>query len=163
MQCGKSWRKRSSNFFTLGLFIPYHIVTGLVPSKWFQRKEEWRSLKIAKMNLSHNEPSWGGECVSITESSTRQQKKDHFPLPFVDEMLERLVKHSFFCFLDGYLGYHQIPIHPDDQSKTTFTCPYGTYAYRRMLFRLCNAPEVDKAKIKVIEQLPPPDKRQRDS
>ena len=47
-------------------------------------------------------------------------KKDHFPLPFIDEMLERLAKHSFFCFLDGYSGYHQIPIHPDDQSKATF-------------------------------------------
>jgi hypothetical protein len=67
-------------------------------------------------------------------------KKDHFPLPFIDEMLERLAKHSFFCFLDGYSGYHQIPIHPDDQSKTMFTCPYGTYAYRRISFRLCNAP-----------------------
>ena len=41
-------------------------------------------------------------------------KKDHFSLPFIDEMLERLAKHSFFCFLDGYSGYHQIPIHPDD-------------------------------------------------
>jgi hypothetical protein len=67
-------------------------------------------------------------------------KKDQFPLPFIDEMLERLVKHSFFCFLDRYLGYHQIPIHPDDQSKTTVTCPYETYAYRRMSFGLCNAP-----------------------
>jgi hypothetical protein len=67
-------------------------------------------------------------------------KKDHFPLPFIDEMLERLAKHSFFCFLDGYSGYHQISIHPDDQSKTMFTCPYGMYAYRRMLFGLCNAP-----------------------
>ena len=66
-------------------------------------------------------------------------KKDHFPLPFIDEMLERLANHTFFCFLDGYLGYLQIPIHLDDQSKTTFTCPYGTYAYRRMSFGLCNA------------------------
>jgi hypothetical protein len=66
--------------------------------------------------------------------------KDHFPLPFIDEMLERLAKHSHFCFLDGYSGYHQIPIHPDDQSKTTFTCPYGTFAYRRMSFGLRNAP-----------------------
>jgi hypothetical protein len=41
-------------------------------------------------------------------------KKDHFTLHFIDEMLERLVKNSFFCFLDGYSGYHQIPIHPDD-------------------------------------------------
>ena len=67
-------------------------------------------------------------------------RKDHFPLPFIDEMLERLANHSFFCFLDGYSGYPQIPIHPDDQSKTTFTCPYGTFAYRRMSFGLCNAP-----------------------
>jgi hypothetical protein len=55
-------------------------------------------------------------------------------------MLERLANHSFFCYLDGYSGYHQIPIHPDNQSKTTFTCPYGTFAYKRMPFGLCNAP-----------------------
>ncbi|WVZ70418.1 hypothetical protein U9M48_019089 [Paspalum notatum var. saurae] len=67
-------------------------------------------------------------------------RKDHFPLPFIDEMLERLAKHSFFCYLDGYSGYHQIPIHSEDQSKTTFTCPYGTFTYRRMSFGLCNAP-----------------------
>ena len=67
-------------------------------------------------------------------------KKDHFPLSFIEEMLEQLVKQPFFCFLDGYSGYHQIPIHPDDQSKTTFTCPYRTYAYGRMSFGLCNAP-----------------------
>ena len=67
-------------------------------------------------------------------------KKDHFPLPFIDEMLERLANHTFFYFLDGYSGYHQIPIHSDDQSKTTFTCPYETYAYRRMYFGLCNDP-----------------------
>jgi hypothetical protein len=66
-------------------------------------------------------------------------KKDHFPLSFIDEMLEQLAKHSFFYFLDGYLGYHQIPIHPDDQSKMPFTCSYGTYAYHRMSFGLCNA------------------------
>ncbi|KAJ9189351.1 hypothetical protein P3X46_000659, partial [Hevea brasiliensis] len=40
----------------------------------------------------------------------------------------------------GYLGFFQIPIHPEDQEKTTFTCPYGTFAYRRMPFGLCNAP-----------------------
>jgi hypothetical protein len=55
-------------------------------------------------------------------------------------MLERLANHSFFCYLGGYSGYHQIPIHPNDQSKTTFTCPYGTFAYRQMPFGLCNAP-----------------------
>jgi hypothetical protein len=54
-------------------------------------------------------------------------------------MLERIANHSF-CYLDGYSGYHQILIHPDDQSKTTFTCPYGTFAYMQMSFGLCNAP-----------------------
>ncbi|CAN6554879.1 unnamed protein product [Malus baccata var. baccata] len=67
-------------------------------------------------------------------------RKDHFPLPFLDQMLERLAGHSFYCFLDGYSGYNQIVIAPDDQTKTTFTCPFGTFAYRRMPFGLCNAP-----------------------
>lgn len=67
-------------------------------------------------------------------------RKDHFPLPFIDQMLERLANHPYYCFLDGYSGFFQIPIHPNDQEKTTFTCPYGTFAYRRMPFGLCNAP-----------------------
>jgi hypothetical protein len=67
-------------------------------------------------------------------------KKDHFPLPFINEMFKRLANHGYFCFLDGYSGFMQIPIHPDDQHKTTFTCPYGTFEYRRMPFGLCNAP-----------------------
>ncbi|GJT35453.1 reverse transcriptase domain-containing protein, partial [Tanacetum coccineum] len=91
-------------------------------------------------------------------------------------MLERLAGNEYYCFLDGFSGYFQIPI---DQEKTTFTCPYGTFAYRRMPFGLCNAPgtfqrcmmaifhdmiektmekgiEVDKAKIDVIAKLPHP-------
>ena len=67
-------------------------------------------------------------------------RKDHFPLPFMDQMLERIAGHAYYCFLDGYSGYNQIHIAPEDQEKTTFTCPYGTFAYRRMPFGLCNAP-----------------------
>ena len=67
-------------------------------------------------------------------------KKDHFPLPFIDQILDRLAGWSYFCFLDEYLGYNQIAIHPDDQEKTTFTCPFGTFAFKRMSFGLCNAP-----------------------
>nr|GEY65612.1 reverse transcriptase domain-containing protein [Tanacetum cinerariifolium] len=61
-------------------------------------------------------------------------RKDHFPLPFMDQMLERLAGNQYYCFLDGFSGYFQIPIDPKDQEKTTFTCPYGTFAYRRMPF-----------------------------
>ena len=67
-------------------------------------------------------------------------RKDHFPLPFLDQMLDRLADYEYYCFLDGYSGYNQIAIAPEDQEKTTFTCPYGTFAFRRMPFGLCNAP-----------------------
>ncbi|GJR61024.1 reverse transcriptase domain-containing protein [Tanacetum coccineum] len=66
-------------------------------------------------------------------------RKDHFPLPFMDQMLERLAGNEYYCFLDGFSGYFQIPIDPKDQDKTTFTCPYGTFSYRCMPFSLCNA------------------------
>nr|GEZ79731.1 reverse transcriptase domain-containing protein [Tanacetum cinerariifolium] len=46
---------------------------------------------------------------------------------------------EYYCFLDGFSGYFQIPIDPHDQEKTTFICPYGTFAYRHMPFGLCNA------------------------
>ncbi|GJR88262.1 reverse transcriptase domain-containing protein [Tanacetum coccineum] len=67
-------------------------------------------------------------------------RKDHFPLPFMDQMLERLAGNKFFCFLDGCFRYFHILIESANQEKTTFTCPYGTYAYKRMPFGLCNAP-----------------------
>ncbi|GJT17597.1 reverse transcriptase domain-containing protein [Tanacetum coccineum] len=67
-------------------------------------------------------------------------RKDHFPLPFMDQMLERLAGNEYYYFLDGFSGYFQIPIDLKDQEKTTFTCPYGTFAYRCMSFALCNAP-----------------------
>ncbi|KAL4290902.1 hypothetical protein GQ457_14G014410 [Hibiscus cannabinus] len=70
----------------------------------------------------------------------KSTRKDHFTLPFIDQMLDRLAGKQFYCFLDGYSGYNQIAIAPEDQSKTTFTCQYGTFAFRRMPFGLCNAP-----------------------
>nr|GFB46182.1 reverse transcriptase domain-containing protein [Tanacetum cinerariifolium] len=66
-------------------------------------------------------------------------RKDHFPLPFVDQMLERLAGNEYYCFLNGFSGYFQISIDPRDQEKTTFTCPYGTFANCRMPF--CNTPK----------------------
>ncbi|GJX56774.1 reverse transcriptase domain-containing protein [Tanacetum coccineum] len=66
-------------------------------------------------------------------------RKNHFPLPFMDQMLERLAGNEYYYFLDGFSGYFHISIDPQDQEKTTFTCPYGTFAYRCMPFGLCNA------------------------
>ena len=67
-------------------------------------------------------------------------KKDHFPLSFIDQILDKLSGQGYYCFLDGYSEYNQLAIHPDDQEKTTFTCPFGTYVFQRMPFGLCNAP-----------------------
>ena len=78
-------------------------------------------------------------CIDYRKLNT-STRKDHFSLPFIDQMLDRLAGHLHFCFLDGYSGYNQIAITPEDQEKTTFTCPYGTFAFRRMPFGLCNAP-----------------------
>ncbi|GJV38340.1 reverse transcriptase domain-containing protein [Tanacetum coccineum] len=78
-------------------------------------------------------------CIDYRKLNEATQK-DHFPLPFMDQMIERLAGNEFYCFLDGFLGYFQIPIDPQDKEKTTFTCPYGTFAYLRMPFGLCNAP-----------------------
>nr|GEV79445.1 reverse transcriptase domain-containing protein [Tanacetum cinerariifolium] len=67
-------------------------------------------------------------------------RKDHFPLPIMDQMLERLVGNQYYCFLDGFSGYFQILIDRKDQMKTTFTCPYRMFAYRRIPFGLYNTP-----------------------
>ena len=67
-------------------------------------------------------------------------RNDHFPIPFINQMLDRLACHNFYCFLDGYSGYNQIPIALEDQEKTIFTCPFGTFAYKIISFGLCNAP-----------------------
>ncbi|CAN6544902.1 unnamed protein product [Malus baccata var. baccata] len=62
-------------------------------------------------------------CIDYRKLNTTT-RKDHFPFPFIDQMLERLAGYAFYCFLDGYSGYNQIVISPEDQEKTTFTCPF---------------------------------------
>ncbi|GKA16467.1 reverse transcriptase domain-containing protein [Tanacetum coccineum] len=81
-------------------------------------------------------------CLEKTNEATEKTTSLYHSLhlPFMDQMLERLAGNEYYCFLDGFSGYFQIPIDPKDQEKTTFTCPYGTFAYRRMPFGLCNAP-----------------------
>lgn len=67
-------------------------------------------------------------------------RKDHFPLLFLDQMLDRFPGCAFYCFIDGYSRYNQILVDLEDQEKITFTCPYGTFSFKWMTFGLCNAP-----------------------
>ena len=70
----------------------------------------------------------------------KETQKYHFPLPFIDQVLDTLAGKKLFSFLDGFSGYNQIQIAPEDQDKTTFTCPWGTFAYRVLPFGMCNSP-----------------------
>nr|GEW31590.1 retrovirus-related Pol polyprotein from transposon 17.6 [Tanacetum cinerariifolium] len=78
-------------------------------------------------------------CVPKKGGFTVVENEDNELIP-TRLMLERLAGNQFNYFLDGFSGYFQIPIDPKDQEKTTFTCPYGTFAYRHLPFGLCNAP-----------------------
>ena len=78
-------------------------------------------------------------CIDYRRLNQATQK-DHFPNPFIDQMLETLARHYFFCYLDGYSDFFHIPNHPSDQEKMTLTCSYGTFTCCRMPFVLCNAP-----------------------
>jgi len=80
-----------------------------------------------------------GVCVYY-RALNKATQKDHFPLPFIDQVLDNLSGKRFFSFLDGFSGYNQIKIAPEDQEKTTFTSPWRTFAYRVLPFGLCNAP-----------------------
>jgi len=50
-------------------------------------------------------------------------KKNHFPLPFIDHVLDSLAGKKFFSFLEGFNCYNQIQLSLEDENKTTFTCP----------------------------------------
>nr|GEV03560.1 hypothetical protein [Tanacetum cinerariifolium] len=104
-------------------------------------KKEVEKLLDARLIYPISDSPWVNPRVCIDYRKLNEAtRKDHFPLPFMDQMLERLAGNEYYCFLDSFFGYLQIPIDPRDQEKTTFTCPYGTFAYRRMPFGLCNAP-----------------------
>ena len=78
-------------------------------------------------------------CIDYRELN-KATLKYHFPLPFIDQVLDTLAGKKYFSFLDGFSGYNQIRVAPEDQENTTFTCPWGTYAYKVLPFCLCNAP-----------------------
>jgi hypothetical protein len=65
--------------------------------------------------------------------------KDNFPTPFIDQIIDECASCEAFSFMDGFSGYNQIQIKPEDQHKTEFNCPWGTFAYRKMPFGLKNA------------------------
>ena len=107
---------------------------------WFQRKgdsllSEMRRIKLIPIRTVTR---WR-VCIDYRKLNT-STRKHHYPLPFIDQMLDKLERQSHYSFLDGFSGFNQIAIALEDQEKSIFTCPYGTIAFRRMPFGLCNVP-----------------------
>ncbi|XP_035545115.1 uncharacterized protein LOC118348198 [Juglans regia] len=122
------------------------IIYPIADSKWVSsihvipKKSGLTIVKNEKDELIPTRISTGWQMCIDYRKLNAATRKDHFPLPFLDQVLEKVAGHDFYCFLDGYSGFYQIEIAPEDQEKTTFTCPFGTFAFRRMPFGLCNAP-----------------------
>jgi len=112
---------------------PVHVL----PKKWgmiFVKNEDNELIPTRTVTGWHM-------CIDYKKLN-KSTRKDHFFLPFIDQMFKGLAKNSNFCYLNGYSGFFQIHIQPSDQEKITFTYPYGTYAYMNMPFGLCNAPAI---------------------
>ncbi|GJU21272.1 reverse transcriptase domain-containing protein [Tanacetum coccineum] len=118
----------------------FYAPSSYIPERQILWKLETDIQEKDKKKAKNKTERRNGKVPKNSKSCSDATRKDHFPLPFMDQMLERLAGNEYYCFLDGFSGYFQIPIDPLDQEKTTFTCPYGTFAYRRMPFGLCNAP-----------------------
>ncbi|GJS75475.1 reverse transcriptase domain-containing protein [Tanacetum coccineum] len=130
-------KKKVEKFLDVGLIYPISDSPWVSPVHYVPKKG---GFTVVENELIPTRLVTGWRVCIDYRKLNEATRKDHFPLPFMDQMLERLAGNNYYCFLDGFSGYFQIPIDPKDQEKTTFTCPYGTFAYRRMPFGLCNAP-----------------------
>nr|GFA10606.1 reverse transcriptase domain-containing protein [Tanacetum cinerariifolium] len=133
-------KKEVKKILDAGLIYPISDSSWVSPVHCVPKKGGMTVIKNDKNKLVPTRLVTGWRVCVDYRKLNEATRKDHFPLPLMDQMLERLAGNEYYCFLDGFLGYFQIPIDPKDQEKTTFTCPYGTFAYKRMPFGLCNAP-----------------------
>ncbi|KAK9042696.1 hypothetical protein V6N11_017761 [Hibiscus sabdariffa] len=133
-------RKEILKWLDAGIIYPISDSEWVCPVQCVPKKGGITVISNEKNELIPTRTVTGWRVYMDYRKLNKATRKDHFPLPFIDKMLDRLAGKQFYCFLDGYSGYNQIAIAPEDQSKTTFTCPYGTFAFRRMPFGLCNAP-----------------------
>ncbi|XP_059277806.1 uncharacterized protein LOC132031986 [Lycium ferocissimum] len=122
------------------IFLPFRTKKWVSPVQCVPKKGGMTVVTNDKNELIPTRTITGWRICMDYRKLNEATRKDHYPIPFIDQMLDRLAGQEFYCFLDGYSGYNQIAIAPEDQEKTTFTCPYGTYAFKRMPFGLCNAP-----------------------
>ena len=123
-------RKEILKWLDAGIIYPISDSPWVSPVHVVPKKGGMTVIKNEKEELISVRTQTGWRICIDYRRLNKATRKDHFPLPFLDQVLDRLAGHEFFCFLDGYSGYNQISIAPEDPEKTTFTCPYGTFAFR---------------------------------
>jgi hypothetical protein len=120
-------KKEVLKFLKDGVIYPISDSEWVSPVQVVPKKGDITVAKNGKNELIPHRTVTGWRMCINYRTLNKATRKDHFPLLFIDEMLDRLANHSYY--LDGYSGYHQISIHLKDQSKTTFTCLYNTFTY----------------------------------
>ncbi|XP_070017172.1 uncharacterized protein [Nicotiana sylvestris] len=133
-------KKEVIKWLDAGIIFPISDSNCVSPVQCVPKNEGMTVVKNEKNELISTRTVTGWRICMDYRKLNLATRKDHFPLPFIDQMLDRLAGRSHFCFLDEYSGYNQISIALEDREKTAFTCPYGIYSFQRMSFGLCNAP-----------------------
>ena len=73
--------------------------------------------------------------------------RDNYPLPITDHVIERVAGKEAYSYLDGFWGYNQVSIKPEDQHKTSFAAKWGIFVYRMMSFGLTNVPTIEISRL----------------
>ncbi|KAJ9552032.1 hypothetical protein OSB04_016077 [Centaurea solstitialis] len=133
-------KKEILKWLDAGIIFPIASSSWVSPVQCVPKKGGFTVITNDKNELIPTRVVSGWRICMDYRKLNKATQKDHFPLPFMDQMLDRLAGKEYYYFLDGYSGYNQIAILLEDQEKTTFTCPYGTFAFKRMPFGLCNVP-----------------------
>jgi len=114
-------------------------------------EKEIKKLLAAKIIVPLRYSKWVANLVVVRKKSgeislcvdfrnlNKCSKKDNYPLPKMEHSLQKVSGAKVMSFLDGFSGHNQIVVHPDDQEKTAFTTPWGTFMYSKMPFGLMNA------------------------
>ncbi|XP_015158401.1 uncharacterized protein [Solanum tuberosum] len=133
-------KKEIIKWLDVGVVYPISDNHWVSPVQCVPKKGGMTMVANAKNELIPQRPVTGWRVCMDYKKLNKLTLRDHLPMPFMDQMFDRLAGKWWYCFLYGYSGYNQISIAPEDQEKTTFTCPYGTFAFKCMPFGLCNAP-----------------------
>jgi len=132
-------RKEVLKLLEAGLIYPISDSSWVSPVQVVPKKGGMTVVKNDRDELIPRRTVTGWRMCIDYRKLNEATRKDHYSLPFMDQMLERLTGQSFYYFLDGYSGYNQIAVDPQDQEKTAFTCRFTVFANRNMPFGLCNA------------------------